>query len=227
MLRVGGCLLIFALVSLPQTPDERTLARNGLQPTRASLGQFLRTLVPDPQTQTLIEEYISDLGAPQAALRELAMRELMRMRDAPIPALERALDADEPEVRRRARALLDRARTRLPEEVLYCVLRTIHTHRIAGLTAEILGAAPLARDPHLRRAAHAALATTARPADLPLLMRAATEGADEARMASLAAIGKLRGNDAVPFLRAALKSPSSRVRYKAAHEKANLNERAA
>jgi len=227
MIRVCGSVLLIAVASLAQTPDERTLARNGLKPTRESLGQFLRSMAPDPQAQALIEEYISDLGAAQATRRELAMRELMRMRVASIAALERAVDDDEPEVRRRARALLDHARQRLPEEVLYCVLRTIHTRKITGLAAEVLGTLPLAGDPYLRRAAHTALAATARPADLPLLMRAATEGATETRLASFAAIGNLRGKQAAPFLRGALKSPSGRVRYTAAHELANLNERAA
>jgi len=224
----GACvLLLIAAGALAQTPDERTLARHGLEPTREALGEYLRKMFPGNETTARIESLVRDLGSSLAVRRELAMRELLRLRVAPIEALERAADDDDPEVRRRAHILLERARARLRAEVLYCVFRTIRSRQIEGLAAEILQAVPVTLDPYVGREARAALVETARPADLPLLMRAATEGRPEVRMASLAAVGKLRGKAAVKFLRDALESPSLRVRFTAAHELANLGDRSA
>lgn len=55
-----------------------------------------------------VEELVADLGHPVYATRERAQRELWKRGDAAIPALEKVLTSDDPEVVRRARELLDK-----------------------------------------------------------------------------------------------------------------------
>ncbi|MHC4952893.1 MAG: HEAT repeat domain-containing protein [Planctomycetota bacterium] len=227
MRRTGAALLLTASVLLGMTPDERTLARHGLEPNRESLGRYLRLIHPDDALRERVDDLIRGLGDARATTREFAMRELMRLDSAPVAALERAAKNDDPEVRRRARYLLETARSRLKAEVLYSVFRVIAARKIAGLAPEVLRAIPLAQDSYVRRAAQEALLATVRQADLPMLLKSATGGDPETRMASLAAMRKVRGKAAAPVLRAALRAPSGRVRLTAAAELANLGDRAA
>src|SRR5262249_6405925 len=75
----------------------------------------------DPPPQT-VEELVVDLGHPVFAVREKAQRELWKRGDEAIPALEKALQDENPEVVRRARELLDKfawgVRPDTPPEVL-------------------------------------------------------------------------------------------------------------
>ncbi|MCE9562581.1 MAG: tetratricopeptide repeat protein [Planctomycetes bacterium] len=75
----------------------------------------------DPPVPT-IEELVSDLGHPAYSAREKAQRELWKRGDIAIPALERVLNDENPEVVRRARELLDKfswgVRPDTPAEVL-------------------------------------------------------------------------------------------------------------
>jgi len=207
------------------TPDERTLARHGLEPTPDSLRRYLRALKPDEATSARIERLIVRLGSGDPAARDHAMRELMRLGSAPIAALERAVDAEQPEVRRWAILLLESAERRRTGEVLYSVFRVIRARKIVGMTAEILHVIPLTGDAHVRREATAALIATAREEDLSLLLNSATRGEPETRMACFAAIRNLSGDKAKPVLREALRSAAPRVRLAAAFELANLGER--
>jgi len=227
MRKVGILLLLCAGAATGITPDERTLARQGIEPTSKSLRRYLRALKPDEATTERIERLIRRLGSGDPAARDHAMRELMRLGSAPAAALERAVHAEEPEVRRWAIVLLESAEGRRTAEVLYSVFRVIRAREILGMTAEILNVIPLADDTHVRRAAIAALIATARAEDLPMLLESATRGEPETRMACFSAIRKLSGDKAKPVLREALRSSAARVRFAAAFELANLGDRTA
>jgi tetratricopeptide (TPR) repeat protein len=75
-----------------------------------------------PAPQPTIEELVADLGHPVYSIREKAQRELWKRGEAAIPALERALKDDSPEVARRAAELLSKfawgIRPDTPPEVL-------------------------------------------------------------------------------------------------------------
>lgn len=84
-----------------------------------ALGQDKKPAGPPPRA---LEELVADLGDPVFAVREKAQRELWARGDAAIPALEKALRDDNPEIARRARELLDKfswgLRPDTPPEVL-------------------------------------------------------------------------------------------------------------
>jgi len=226
-----GRLAIFVLlgagVALAENPDERTLARHEIQPTYESIGKYLRSLYPDEAELARIERLVEQLGAPRAAVREFAVEELLRAGSAAAGALKRATEHDEPGVRLRAMRLLEAANENRRAEVLYCVFRTIRGREIFGLIPEIINVMPLAVDVHVRREAREALLTTARTDDLALLLRTAAEGVPTARMACFAAIRTLGGDEARRVLREAARTGSTRIRFAAAFELANLGDRAA
>ena len=76
-----------------------------LRPVSRVPGQDRKPVAPPAPT---IEELVGDLGHPVYATREAAHRELWKRGDAAIPALEKALTDENPEVARRARELLDK-----------------------------------------------------------------------------------------------------------------------
>jgi len=225
MRRAALLILLCAPAASGLTPDERTLARHGLEPTRASIGKYLRSLRPDDAQRTRIDSLIAQLASRVPAERDHAARELMRLGSAAVVALERAARHEEPEVRRQATLLLEATDSRQTAEVLYAVFRVIRSRAITGLATEVMLVIPVAADAHVRREARGALVVTARPEDLGLLLHSAAEGDPITRMACFAALRKLGGKKAIPVLRAALGSDSDRVRLAAAFELANLGER--
>jgi tetratricopeptide (TPR) repeat protein len=69
------------------------------------LGQEKKLVVPPVPS---IEELIANLGDPDFAIRENAQRELWKRGDAAVPALEKALRDENPEIVRRAGELLEK-----------------------------------------------------------------------------------------------------------------------
>ena len=74
-----------------------------------------------------VDELVADLGHPVYATRERVQRELWKRGDAAIPALEKVLTDENPEVVRRARELLDKfawgIRPDTPAEVMKLLRR--------------------------------------------------------------------------------------------------------
>ena len=61
-----------------------------------------------PDSDRVVAQLVEELGDPVFATREKAQRELWKRGTAVVPALEKALKSDDPEVVRRARELLDK-----------------------------------------------------------------------------------------------------------------------
>lgn len=227
MLRVGLVILWCAAATFAVTPDERTLARQGIEPNHESIARYLQSLFPDDAKRDRIERLVALLGSRDPAARDHAVRELMRLGPTPLAALERAAKSEKPEVRRQARMLLESADRHRTAETLFSVFRVIRARKISGLVPELLRVIPIATDSHVRHEARGALVASARTEDLDLLVRTAADGDPLARMACFAAIREVGGDQAPPILRKALTASSEAVRLAAAFELANLGDRKA
>ena len=81
----------------------------------------LAALAAGPADEATLDRLIAQLGAESWHKREAAAEHILRLGQRATPALERALEHADPEVRTRARALL--ARLRLPTPAWRSCLR--------------------------------------------------------------------------------------------------------
>ncbi|HVL14444.1 MAG TPA: hypothetical protein VM529_17865, partial [Gemmata sp.] len=102
---------------------------------------------PKPPAARSVEDLVADLGHPAFAAREKAQRELWDRGEAAIPALEKALADENPEVVRRATELLGKfawgVRPDTPPEVLALLRRYQAGDRDPAKSAEVRKAAVL------------------------------------------------------------------------------------
>lgn len=228
--RIGVALVLAANVGfgqvLPvQLGDAQLLADNGLEPTRESLAKFLGQMFPGDGVIARIQFLAKQLDDPSPDVRDAAMRELADMGPAPLPTLEPLLDSPIPEVRRRARDLVESARKMLDAGLLHAVFRTIRTEKIDGMTPLILQAIPLAGEPFLREQATLALLAVAHKRDVKILVRAAEVGSPDVRIAAFRALGRVDPKAAIQAYKDALTAPSARVRGVAARRLTQLGNR--
>jgi hypothetical protein len=117
------------------------------------------------------------------------------MHAIPVQALAAATRAPDPEVARRARALLARATQATRPEVKHAVYVTVARHSIRGLAPEIAGALRVTTYAYAKAAAYRALVATATADDLALLRRLVAGGDRALREAATEALGRvLPGN---------------------------------
>ena len=224
MRRLAALLFLALATARGADPDEATLARSGIEPTRDSIAEYLRSIQPTETQRRHIDQLVEQLASPRTSVRDFAVQELLEYGVAASDALRRATEHDEPGVRYKALRLLEVADRDRTAETLYSVFRVTRAREIVGLAPEIVAAMPIAVDEHVRREARAALLVTARPEDLALLLRTAAEGEPHARMACFAAIRRLGGDSARRVLREATRSESTRIRFAAAFELANMGD---
>ena len=226
-MRAAAVLLLLASVLPAQSSDESILARQGIRPDRESIGRYLRLMFPDEKMRARIDRLVELLGDPAAEVRDGAMRELVLLQAAPLAALREARGHENPEVRRFARLLVERAQGDLDPQLLYAVFRTIREQRITGLASEVLNALTLSNDFYFREEARRTLLETLRPEDRAIILRAAGAGPPEVRAAAFTALRSLSPADAPEVLVPALADPSEETRVAAARELAELGDRRA
>jgi len=224
-MRAAAVLLLIAPLLQAQSSDEAILARQGIRPDRESIARYLGLMFPDEALRERIDRLVEQLGAPSAAVRDGAMRELMLLDSAPLAALRGARDHESPEVRRLAGHLVDRIEASLDPQLLAAVLRTIRDRRIKGLTDEVLDALTLSSDIYFRAEALRTLLVTMRPEDRGIILRAAGGGPPEVRAAAFTALRSLAPADAPDVLVPALADPSEKTRVAAARELVELGDR--
>jgi hypothetical protein len=132
---------------------------------------------------------VARLGSDSYVEREKATRRLTALGGVARASLERASRSTDPEIARRAGALLARydAAASRAEDALLAALRELARRKTPGAVAPLLDASPLWERPDLRRAATAALAASARPTDAAALRRALASPNPYLRTAGVAA----------------------------------------
>ncbi len=221
------CAFLFAAgAAQADDPTARRLAEYHLEPTAASLSEYLASLQPTPERQKQLRELILQLDDPDFARREDAKGELLRQVGGIAPLLDEAIRGENPEIRWRAKIIRDQT-SRENRAILSTVLAAIHERKIVGLAAPLLGALPHCDDQRLRQQLHRALVATASPADTGLLRQQLAASDAQARLAAIVALAAVQGADADADAVGLLADPAEAVQAAAARELANHGRREA
>jgi len=209
----------------PPDADAEALAARGISPDAEGIATYLRRLAGRDADAKLVDELIELLGHNDYRRREQATQKLLAMPMLPEPALRRATQSDDMEVRCRAEYILAQAAQRTEQPTLLAALRTVRRRRLKGLAAAILKTVEQFPDEAVIEAAEGATAATVGAEDRAALEAAAKTGPAPVRAAAAAGLGGLAG-EAAPALRALLADPADRVRLAAARALANAGDRA-
>ncbi len=155
--------------------------------------------------------------------REIAMQKLLLLPRLPIAALTEASKKADPEIRWRAKLVLEKGG---PESrrVLFAVFKTIELKPVKGTVSQMLRAVPLC-DEQIFKAAQQALKATATAGDAETLRKGLATKNDEVRIAAALAIGKALGKDAAEDLVPLLGEPDDRLKLAAAEALADVGNR--
>jgi HEAT repeat protein len=204
---------------------EQVLREKQINPTAAGLLKYFRALHPDEAYKQRVAQLIRDMGSTESfAKREGAMAQLVVLPQPPREALAAAVAGGDPEIRWRAKQVLETA-TVESDRVLYAALRVVQERKLPGLAAELLRAIPLCDKPHLVYAAGEALQAAARPDDAETLRRGLKSTNVEVRAAAAGALGKAMGRKAAEELQILTGEGNDKVRIAAARALANLGDR--
>jgi len=173
----------------------RLLKDHGVEPNTKSLQAYLRSMLPDSESQKTQAKLIRQLGDDDYHKREAAMKILLRLPVVSAELLKTAAESEDPEVRWRASRILKTA-TRRSSELLLASYRVISTRGVPGLAAEVLATMPLCSDLYERRAAMRALVATATPVDGPLLQKRLDDESPSVRIAAIRAYARVLGKEA-------------------------------
>ena len=204
---------------------EQILREKRIEPTSAGLLRYFRSLHPDEAYRQRVAGLIRDLGSTESfAKREAAMAQLIVLPQPPREALATAAEGRDPEVRWRAKQILQTA-TAESDRVLYAALRVIEERKLEGLVGELLRAVPLCDKPHLVYAVGEALQAAARASDAAALRTALKSQNVEVRVAAAGALAKAAGAKAAEDLYALTDDPKEKVQVAAARALANVGDR--
>lgn len=236
-LRIQLCVLVTALCPLagvaadpPPSAAERQLAEIGVGSTSESIGGLLRSMLKDERREDFAAA-VGNLGAPAFGVRESAAKWLCRATAVHWDLLEDAAASGDPEIRFRARSVIEFLRKSPPAKrhaaVQWAAFRVIEEREIGGLADLLLQVMPKIREPHLLTGARRALVATSGKADIGVLRTALSGDLPAARTAALAALESVLGERVAPDAGKLLADPVESVRLAAARTLGNLGRREA
>ncbi len=205
------------------------LEKHGIQPSADSLSNYLDSLHPNAETREKVEQLVRQLGDDDFAVREDATRKLLRMPIASRTTLVDAATGGDPEIRWRARSILEQA-SKQSEQIYYAIAFLVKDHKIPGLIGHILSAIPYFDKPHLQHVAHRALKSIATEKDVPTLRAGLSSKSYAVRIAAIVTIESVAlknelGNDTKNLIKSLLPDQDQRVRLAAARAIANFGDR--
>ena len=185
-------LLPAAEPAVPDPADEALLKSAGLGVDGPALLEFFRKRTVSPQDEKRAAELVTRLGDEQYALREKATRDLKALGPAALPALRRAAQASDAEVKRRARDCLATIETGLRPELAGAAARLLAARAPAGAAPALLAYLPWAPDADAEEEAQLALlALTAKAGKPgPALVAALADKAPSRRGAAALAVSR-------------------------------------
>jgi hypothetical protein len=217
-LLVLALLLPAAEPAAPDPADEVLLKGAGLGVDGPALLEFFRKRTVNPQDEKRAAELVKRLGDDQYALREKATRDLKALGPAALPALRRAAQDSDAEVKRRARDCLSSIETGLRPELVAAAARLLAARGPAGAAPALLAYLPGAPDAEAEEEGQVALlALTAKEGKPgPAVVAALEDKAPSRRGAAALAVGR-SGTDAQRrAVRRLLADPDPKVRLLAA-----------
>lgn len=222
----GAAIHEGALAAQQLSPYAKTLADKGIEPESAGISAYLAQLHPTPELRASAIAQIKKLGDGSFLQREEAMQRLLILPVLDTQALAAAASDADPEVRWRARKILQVGRPET-ERMLFAAFKTIEEKKLFGTLDSLLAAIPLCEKPSLRQQAQMALVAAARPEDAPLLVRAIASDNPQVRAGAAAALGAALGKEADATLLPLATDESADVRLAVARAMANYGERRA
>ena len=204
-----GVAIILMGVCLTKAAERSTyetiLLEKNIQPTSSALSKYLRELHPDEGQLDSLKTLVEQLGDNESfQAREAAMAKLLVMPTLPTEELLLAAQGDDPEIRWRARKVLNIGK---PEsaKVMYAAFRVIAAEKLSGLVSELLAAIPLCDKRHLLAAANDALVASARKEDTTILRAALSNQNAEVRAGAVQSLENVLGKASLNDIRPAMK----------------------
>ena len=202
----------------------KTLADKGIEPEAEGISAYLVQLHPTPELRTNSLALIKQLGDGSFVEREEAMQRLLILPVLDTEALAAATNDGDPEVRWRARKILQVGRPET-ERMLYAAFKTIEEKKLSGTLESLIAAIPLCEKPTLRQQAQIALVAASRREDAPLLTKAIASENVYVRAGAAAALGEALGKDSDATLLPLATDENASVRLAVARAMANYGER--
>ena len=219
------CLMVSSSLRADEVEqDLELLKQHGLTADTKSLDEYLRSLHPDQEMKRRLAGLISQLGNDDYFRRETAMAELLRMPVVTNDLLQRAIAGEDPEIRWRARIVLDKGNQQWAR-VLNATFRVIRHRKIPKLAEPVLLSLPLCSDNYLRVSARAALLATASQNDVALLRTTLAKGDTHLQIATIETLDHLLGAKALDDIHPLLSSKNEPVRLAAARALGNRGNR--
>lgn len=209
----------------PRSFYEQTLREKKIEPTAEGLNKYFHGLHPSPEQEARAKHLIEQLGSTDSfAEREEATAGLLVMPTLPSEMLIAAAEGEDPEVRWRAKRILELGKPEA-ERTILAALRFIDEQKLPGVTEELIAAIPLLDKQYHLFAARQALAAAAQEGDAELLMQASKHDNAEVRIAATDALGKALGKKAAGHLTSLLTDKDDRVKLSAARAIADYGGR--
>lgn len=171
------------------------LENYGVKPTAESLRAYLKSMLPDSNSQKAQAKLIAQLGAARYRVREDAMKALMRLPVVSADLLKKAVAGEDPEIRWRAARVLQAA-NRNSSRILEASYRVITRRKIAGLAPEVLATMSLCNEAWLLESATRALVATAEKNDAAVLRKRFDDPSKPVRVAAVRAYARVLGKAA-------------------------------
>ncbi|MFQ5732810.1 MAG: HEAT repeat domain-containing protein [Planctomycetaceae bacterium] len=205
----------------PATEPDAILKAHGVEPTPAGVLGYIR-----PLTGEQLRGYVQQLGHADYAKRQQATLYLAALPVVPVGALNRAAASGDPEIRYRAKIILNRAKKGRNTKLLHAVLKKIRGKGYSDAAPILVDLIPQLGRADLETAAAESLFAIAAPKHAELL-RTALKESDHVRlrMAAMRSLTKVAGDKAIPDLRSVLSDDDDRVRIAAAAALVKLKQR--
>lgn len=209
------------MAAAPVDAHDRILKDAGIEPTPKGVLGYIR-----PLTGSQLRAYVQQLGDADYRKREEATKYLGGLPVVPIGALERAVAQGDPEIKYRAKIILQRAAKGRNTSLLRAALLKIRGKEYAEAAPILVDLIPQMGQDDLEVIAAESLLSVAQPKHAARL-RAVLKESDHTRlrMAAIRALTKVSGDGAVADLRSVLSDRDDRVRVTAAAALVKLKQR--
>lgn len=214
-------------IAADSSPYVEILLDKNIEPKSATLAKYLTELHPSKEQLNKAKQLIEQLGDPKSfQAREAAMAQLLIMPTLPSEALNEATRGEDPEIRWRAKRVLDVGK---PEstKVMHAAFKVIAEQKIPGIMPELVAALPLCVEKHIVTAAQEAIASAATKDDLALLRKTVADGSTIARVACVNGMINVLGAEGATDLVPLLADKDDQVKLVATRGVANLGDRQA
>jgi HEAT repeat protein len=221
---LAAALLLTAAVraeppAAPDTADdEKVLKEAGIKADGPALVEFFRKRVPAEVTPERLAALVKQLGDDDFAVREKATDGLKALGARALPALRRALQDADPEVRRRAQDCVNVATSESAAARTAAAARVIAARKPAGAAAALVAFLPFAEDDAAAEEIVSALIAVGAPGGQvdPAVSGALSDREPARRAAAALLLGRHGSAEQKAAVRKLLGDPDPAIRLRAA-----------